>query len=456
MNLRTPLRDTPLPVWLACIAAVAASLGAGFIIPGMPSADNLVKAVIVAAGAAAVMVTARDPRRILVLCAVAAPFSFTVTVAGFPLDTASLLLFVTGLALIGRLDAERVPAVVGIGAALMVAGYALATGAADDPALAAYGAARWIAVVTVLIAGAGVLRESPATRVAVARAVTIATPIVVLGALVQAAGVTVPPIGEPFEEHLDSTFGYYTNYAGFLALGSVVAIGCALHAARVRAPAWAVFSVISAVSGVVGIGLAVSRGGILALGVGLIVLLLLQVKRPAVALVGVAGVVAVLLVAFTLTPGTETAALKERLTTRQTSDIERRLIQTAGVTAATSHPLGLGYGGFRRYVRENVRATHTRAEVEHAHRTPVQVTIEGGWLAGAGFVLLFAGAFATSIRSAWRDVDPLSSGAAGALMGFVAQGWNDYLLVETASLLCVVAVLLIALTGRSGGEPRTG
>ena len=39
-------------------------------------------------------------------------------------------------------------------AALMVAGYALATGAADDPALAAYGAARWIAVVTVLIAGA--------------------------------------------------------------------------------------------------------------------------------------------------------------------------------------------------------------------------------------------------------------------------------------------------------------
>jgi hypothetical protein len=266
-------------------------------------------------------------------------------------------------------------------------------------------------------------------------------------------------VGPPYVPGLvDSTFGYYTVYGGFVGMAAVLATGEALHSfanqERTRGFAYGVALVII----LLGVAASLSRGALLCVGAGWVVLLVLSLRRASVVARAIALIAIFIVVGYIATPAQTRTEFLNRFSApigQQTEDQQRFALQATGRHALAHNPLGLGYGNFSYYLEGHPALGTGTAVFFHSHQLPTQIGLDAGWLGLAGFLILFAGALVSAIRAAGHG-GIRNTAFAAALCGLMAQGLFDYLFYEISMVALWVALLFGATHGarRLAGSSR--
>jgi hypothetical protein len=442
-RIATPsLAERIIPNALMCLAATAAGLA----ITVAGSTDNQVKLFLLGIAAIAGLVGVARPSVLLGATVALAPLTYYVSALGLHVAINDALLVVAAV-LVARHGATAVPRWVSVGGMLLVGGSAVAaaTGAVDG-GLAWWGAARWFCAM-ILLRAAWTCREAGRSSEQVTKLVSGAGIVVALGAVAQSVGWTAL-VGSPYlTDRLDSTFGYYTQFAAFMAIVIVVS-GASFAATRTVRGSGRILYFAATVAAGVALVMSLSRGGVLAAGVGFTALLALTIKRPSQAIPAAVGVVVLLGIALFLAPASYKDRLIERLNPTAAAAVEvgagndrvRAMQQDKGRQLMAEHPSGIGYGNFRDHASGG-------GVLPHAHRTPVQIALDAGWLGLAGYGLLFGGPIVIAIRLRRSGPLPLVVAApAAALAGLWAQGWYDYLYYETGWLVLQVVLVWLWLS----------
>jgi O-antigen ligase len=422
-----------LAILLAALAGLAtAKLG---------SLQHQLKALIIVIAAIAMVVAALRPDLGLVILMALIPFEF----GFYGTNSDQVLLWSLALVMAWRIRAEAIPWWASAGGVALVAGSFIASIGAHNRAVALEGATNWLAAILILFVALSVLRaRADASR----RMIDIFTgsAVIVVGfAFLQKAGVDAI-VGAPFNAGLpNSFFSYYTVYAGYVAMAATLATGeilIALERSQVsRAFAYAGALVMM----LAGVAVATSRGGIVALVSGWLLLLALNLRRGGI-LVRVLVILATFAAAgYIATPASTIATIEQRFAESNGSlggDKERFALQAAGEHALGRFPLGLGYGNFSYYLSANVRSANIRQAFFHAHETPVQIGLDAGWLGLAGFLTLLAAPILVVFARRDASMSTVRASAfAAALGGLLAQGLYDYLFYDIAFLVFFVAMV---------------
>ncbi len=444
------------------LLALVCGAVAGLVLARLGDADNQLKAIVVAFGAVAVALTAIRPATGLGLVVVMVPFEFPITVGGVITGTNEILLCAFAALLIWHVRLDAVPAWARFGTGAIVIGSFLSTLGAFDPTTAAWGGVRWLVVAVIVFAAFSVLRDREDAEGRALDLFTGAAVVVVGFAALQYVGIDAI-VGPPYDgAHVDSSFGYYTNYAGFVGVAAVLATGEALHAWVIGRPGRATLYGFALVVLLLGAALSLSRGGVLVVGAGWLTLVALSLRRGSVAVRAVVLLTVLAVAAYVAVPSGTREALTKRVVTRvgsQTEDKTRFALQQTGRRAAFANPLGLGYGNFPDYLNRNAGNSYIGTAVYHSHQLPTQIAIDSGWLGLLGFVVLLGGPFIAFLRRGPTGPSDIRAATfLAAIAGFVAQGMFDYLLVE----LAMVAVLGFLVWGAGqalrvtpGGDART-
>jgi O-Antigen ligase len=423
------------------LASVVLATFAGLITAKLGNLQHELKALLIVMAAIAMVVAALRPEIGLVILIALAPFELHFYGTG----SDELLLVGLSLVLVWRIRASAIPAWVAVGGFSLVVGSFVAALGAASKTTALWGGVRWLSAIVVLFAALSILRNQ---RDASRRMVDIFTGsavVVVVFAFAQKAGIHVI-VGAPYiSGHPSSFFGYYTNYAGYGAMAAVLATGEVLAALLAHKTARATTYGAALVFILIGIAISVSRGGLLALGGGWLMLLVLNVRRGSVLAQTVVILVIFVAAGYLATPRSTVVAIQQRFATPLGSrggDKERFALQQAGEQALERYPTGLGFGNFANYLRSHVRNIQIRQEFAHAQNTPVQVGLDAGWLGLAGFLLLFAWPIGLVLKHSKGGPSTVRASAfAAALCGFMAQGLYDYLFFEVAFLIFFVAMV---------------
>jgi hypothetical protein len=322
-----------------------------------------------------------------------------------------------------------------VGFALLVGGGLAAAIFAERPGLAVWGAIRW-GLVAVLVFGGFSLLDNPDTRSRAADVVSTSAIVVAGFGALQLAGFYAF-VQEPFlADRIDSTFGFYTQFAAFMAIAAVIATNEAVVALDRANHQRALLHISAASAGCLGVGVSLSRGGFLALVVGFLWLITVNTTHLRRLLRIAAVLLAVASLGFLITPSASRSTLLQRVqdpSLSRGSDNERRALQASGTRALRSLPVGIGYGNFPRYLRRTGLPSGIDTTFFHAHRLPVQVGLDAGWVGLAGFLILSLLPLGRSIENLLRGTpDVHGAGFTAALVGFLAQGWYDYLFYETS------------------------
>jgi O-antigen ligase len=419
-------------------AALAGMLGLATARLG--SFQHQLKAVILIGGSLAMIAAALRPDRGLALLVVLTPFQL-----GF-LGSSSDRVLLPAIALVvaWRIKTKVIPPWLMFGTATLVLGSFVASIGAVDRGTALEGAVNWLAASVVLVVALNVFRGQ---RDAARRMVDLFTGsaiVVVFFGFLQYAGIYIV-VGAPFSGLPSSFFGYYTNYAGYVALAATLATGEALIALverdRRRLAAYG-FALVTMLAG---LSIATSRGGIVALAAGWLVLLVLNVRRGSILGRAVAMLIILAGAAYIATPASTVNTIVHRLSAsdkRNGDDLERFALQAAGKRALVSHPFGLGYGNFSHYLNANARSATLRQTFFHAQNTPIQIGLDAGWIGLAGFMTLLLWPILSVLGSASAAASTVRASAfAAALGGMLAQGLYDYLFDEVAFLVFFVALV---------------
>jgi O-antigen ligase len=374
-----------------------------------------------------------------------APFEFGMKLAGRQAGTNEVIAIGLALVLAPRLRLREVPRWAALGFGCLVAGGFATTFVAANSSQALWGAIRWLAVGVVALVAFQKLR---ANAHASARCADIfsSTAIVVAGfAVLQRMGV-YGIVGRPYlSDRVDSSFGYYTNFAGYMMIGVLVAAGAALDAGHRREGGRLALHVAAALSAGVGLGLSLSRGAVFGVVVGAAAMIALNVRKPMRAFAILAALAAFSGLAWLAIPAATTAAFVQRLTQPTAtagSDHEHYVLAQIGETALKGNPLGLGYGNFPAYLESSGAVAQLDQTFFHSHRLPVQIGLDAGWLGLGGFILIVAFPFRAVVRAARKSrLSPLAAGFAGGLVALLAQGWYDYLFVEMSFLVIFSALV---------------
>jgi hypothetical protein len=424
------------PTILAALLAVVLSAAVGLAMVRLGTVQRELKAVLIMVAGVAMATAALRPRIGLTMLLVLMPFEYGFSGTG----TDEVLIVATAAVLAWRIQWRAVPTWAAVGGfALVLGGFAAAIGAHDRTA-ALWGAVRWLGVVLIMFAAFTVLRDR---RDASRRAVDIFTGsavVVVAFAFAQKVGIYLL-VGAPYySEKPDSFFGYYTNYAGYVAIAATLATGELLIAlARGRRPRAAIYAAALLLL-LTGLAISTSRGGLLALGGGWFMLLALNLRRGSILIQGAVVLAAFLVAAYVATPRSTVHVIQERLTltlTRRTGDSDktRFALQEAGEHALARYPVGIGYNNFAAYLRGHIRSVNIRQTFVHAASTPVQIGLDAGWIGLAGFLALWAWPIGLVIARGTCGFSAVRASAfAAALGGFMAQGLFDYLFYEIAFL----------------------
>lgn len=249
------------------------------------------------------------------------------------------------------------------------------------------------------------------------------------------------------------TFGDPNYFASVLALAIPPAIALALR--ELRRDGWLLVAAIAAGAGVV---FSLSRGGALALALGLLTLMLWShVRKVVLVLVLILGTF-LTLNPDPITRSQSSATVKERLGTINprllTATNRRPLIWSTAVVVAEEHPfLGTGVEQF-----SSAAAAHGLTEggspIENVHNLPLNFAAETGVIGLAAFVALIAQWVARGIR-ALKLRDRLSYSIAlgifAALLGFILQAMTlSQLRVNViAAVFFVFGGMITALADRA-------
>jgi hypothetical protein len=402
------------------------------------------RAIILGAALVTAAVTVVSPAHGVLALVALAPFNHAIRVVGWQVDSNDILLLLVGLSVLPRLRLRDTPYWARLGTLLLVSGSVLAAVSAVDPQTALWGAARWAAAGSVLLYSISAARRSDAWIRRVTLMISASAIVVAAFAIAQRAGVTWF-VGSPYlTDRIDSTFGYFTQFGGFMSMAAVVS-GWRLLFARTGTRAIEQLVIAAAfASSLIAVGISLSRGALLFLVAAGGAAMIIGSRRPAVLLRAAVGTAAVVALATQILPPVLVSRFAERVFTHQGGDVLRAQMQTVGATLLGAHPAGLGYGNFGLFLSQHAAADVTKA-LFHAHRTPVQMGLDAGWVGLAGFTLLILGALATAGRAWGRRTGLAWGGFTVALVGFCAQGWFDYLFYETSWV--VFFVVLVAGVG---------
>jgi O-antigen ligase len=416
---------------------------AGFVLGRIGSVDDQLKSVLLVIAALAVVAALLEPALAFAAVVALVPFQFHFTAPGLYTGTNEVIIIGSAVVLLWRLDIRLVPVPVACAGAALVIGGFISVAGAHDPTAAFWGAIRWSAAITILFAAFAVLPDQARVTRWLMNIVAVTGGIVALFGFAQSQGVFLLA-GPPFDGvHPDSFFGYYTAYAGFLAVAAVLVTGEVLQAWSDRLPAraWALGVALFII--LLGVAVSQSRGALLALTAGWVALLVLSVPRGSLALRAGLVLAVFAATAYVATPG-ETrrsfAARFQQPVGAEVADQQRFALQSAGVEALKNRPLGLGYGNFR-FHEQGARGSFIQQGFFHSHRTPVQVGLDAGWLGLAGFAALCLWPFALAFRAlARRTATARGLAFVAGITAFLAQGLFDYQFFEIAFLMvtCVL------------------
>lgn len=385
----------------------------------------------------------------------AMPFEFTVQHAG----TNEALIFSAAAVLMWRIRTRAVPWWAALGSFALVIGSLLTVIGARNQGSAFWGGMRWLGVLILFAAALSVLRDRPDANRRLMDIIACSAVVVVGFAFLQRAGIYTI-VGPPYDAGLiDSTFGYYTVYGGFVGMAAVLTTGEALHSFTHQEPRRGLAYGVAIVIILLGVSISLSRGAILCVGTGWAVLLVLSLRRASVLARGIALILILVAAGYVATPAHTRTTFLSRFSAplgAQTEDQQRFALQQTGRTALAHNPLGLGYGNFSYYLAGHPALGTGTAIFFHSHQLPTQVGLDAGWLGLAGFLILFAGAFFSAIRAAGTG-GIRNTAFAAALCGLMAQGLFDYLFYEISMLALWVALVFGATHGTRllGGPSRT-
>ena len=426
---------------LAAASAIVISASAGLLIGELGSVQRELKAVLIMVAIVALTLAALRPKAGLGMLMILAPFEYHFSGTG----TDEVLLVAVAVVLSWRIEWRAIPIWAAIGGAALVLGSFAAVVGAHDRQVAAWGAVRWLAVITIMFAAFKLMREQRDASRRMADIFVSAGVAVILFAFAQKAGITLL-VGAPYiGGRPNSFFSYYTNYAGYAAIVAIVASGELLAALAARQAQRASIYAAALVFILAGIAISLSRGGLLAIGAGWLVLLVLNLRRVRLVLQAIAILAIFVGVGYFATPSSTVSKLEQRLATPLGSlseDKERFAAQEAGERALTGHPLGLGYANFSFYFRAHRRGSTVHEAFAHAQNTPIQIGLDAGWFGLLGFLMLFGVPLLLVLGHGRGGPSTIRASAfAAALGGFMAQGLFDYLFYEIVFLFIYVALV---------------
>lgn len=314
------------------------------------------------------------------------------------------------------------------GAGALVVGLALACVVAGEPVLALDGLLRWVPVLIMVMGVASLC----ATQSGLSKKLGLA--IVIGGAVCGVFGILQRSghywlVGPPYApEVVDSTFGYYTNFANFEALAAVVGVGLIAAGVRVRR-----LPIIATAATLVCLYMVVtsfSRGALVLLGTGLTVILARELARPGRFISAVAGLGFLAWLTMVLTPAEYLQEIEAKFTTIQGGDAVRSQLQAGGIDLLLHSPMGIGFNNFSELVASG--KVYAPLALAHAHNTFVQMGLDAGWLGAGGFLILVLGAAWRAFRSRGGT---MTAAYGAALVGFLVQVSQDYFFFEEASLV---------------------
>jgi O-Antigen ligase len=427
------------PSWRSTVLTVLVALTlsglVGVAMVKLGSVQRELKAVLIMAAGVAMVVAALRPEVGLAMLLVLAPFEFHFSGTG----TDEVVLIAMALVLAWRIRAKAIPTWTYVGVLALVLGSFVAAAGAHDHTAALWGGVRWLAGGIVLFAAIGIFRDrSDASR----RMVDIFTGsavVVVVFAFTQKAGIHLI-IGASYTGNRPSSFfGYYTNYAGYTAIAAILATGEALIALDERRLTRTAIYGSALVFILAGLVLSDSRGGLLALGGGWLLLLVLNVRRGSIVVQAVVILAVFAGAAYIATPRSAVVTIEQRFAAplgSQNDDRQRFALQRAGEQGLKEYPFGLGFDNARSYLQSHVHSIYISQTFAHAQETFVQIGLDAGWLGLIGFLVLCAMPIAlVLVRGGGGASVVRASVFAAALGGFMAQGLYDYLFDEIAFIV---------------------
>ncbi|MGP1666309.1 MAG: O-antigen ligase family protein, partial [Rhodanobacter sp.] len=361
--------------------------------------------------------------------------TYQTSVSGINVDVLTALLLALAIPLWRNWSRDDIPVWLFRGALLVVAGGAFSLFGAVNTSLALWGTLRWILVLNwafALFALVNSHRRAEVLRLATTIS-AISGAVAAIGFL-QSRGVYLPLVGSAYSAgRPDSTFGYYSNYANFLALSSVIAIGCtAAWVGKRRLFMASLVAAAVAISSYEVVG-AASRGAVLLGIIGLTGWVLLACFRPGRFITRIIALSAAGIVFDALVPNEQKHFLMRRFEATQDGDARRYALSQAGQHLLMDNALGIGFGNFKILTRQG----------PHAHNMYVQIGLDVGWVGLAGFLVMMAFAVWRGVVSGITSRGTALQGAfAAALVGYAAQGTFDYFFFETGSLLYFVALIV--------------
>jgi O-Antigen ligase len=426
---------------VAAGAAIMLAIIIGLATVKLGSFQHQVKALVIVLAGVALAIAAVRPDYGLVILVALIPFEF----AFFGTNSATVLLWTLPYVMVWRIRFSDVPSWVIMGGLTLLAGSLISDLGAHDKGIATEGSVAWLGTLVVLCVAFTVFhRRKDASRGMIDIFTAQAVIIVIFGLLQQAGSDTV--VGSEYNAgHPNSFFSYYTIYAGYLAMVATLVLGEILVALgeRLYARVWVLGGALVFI--LVGLAGAASRGGLLALGTGWLMLAALNIRRGSI--VVRIGLVVLLVggIAYLTTPKSTLVTIEHRITTSNGSlseDKTRFALQKAGEAALQAYPLGLGYGNFQFYLAEDVRSSKIRLRFFHAQEVFVQVGLDAGWIGLAGFLILLSAPIIAAFRCTSSGSTVIRATAfAAALGGFIAQGLYDYVLWDAPFLIFFAAMI---------------
>jgi O-antigen ligase len=403
------------------------------------------------------VVSLSDLRAAIVVLVLALAFPFRTKLAfGIEIHTTHLLLvLVAGMGLVefslGRRQAPR--GVVGL-ALIMTAGAIIGSIAGPDTAAALFrgGNGLFLPLAVLVVAAAAIDPRRDLRLLVVVSAAGLAGAGAV--ALLQAAG-KAPSFFPRFEAHrVNGLFLHPNILGGYLAANILLLVG-------VAASAWQRFSLAalifipSILIGLAGMVVTQSRGALVALVAGTLVLMaLMAVRRQALAVLAVLLVVGLALVAAVpQVPESDRAQFLQRFEQLSSPRAEtgRQLVYKAAVQTIRDYPLtGVGPLTFREMINSHSTVPGLEHGLGHAHDIFLEGFLSMGPLGLLAFLALGAGAVWRLVRAVrirpGPDHDPLIAGwaigALGALTSMLVQGIADMVYWQVEML--VLLFMLIA------------
>jgi O-antigen ligase len=434
------------------LGAIALSAVLGVLLVRLGTVQRDLKAILIIVAAIAMATAALRPELGLIMLMALIPFEFSFSGTG----TDEVLIVAMALVLVWRIQAKTIPAWLSFAGGALIFGSFIAAVGASDRTSALWGGVRWLSVIVILFAALSILRNRQDASRRMTSIFLGAAVIVVAFGFVQMAGIHLL-VGASFTPgHPSSFFGYYTNYADYVAVAAILATGEVLSSIEEGRSDRAAICGAVLVFMLVGVAISASRGGLLALGGGWLVLLILNVRRGSIFVRTTALIVAFTVAGYVVTPHSTIVKIEHRFTKPLGSLEEDRIrfaLEEAGEQALWQHPFGIGYANFENYLRTSVRGLNIRRLEAHAQNTPIQMGLDAGWLGGVGFLMLVIWPIGLVLTSRNRGPSSVRASAfAAALGGFMAQNLFDYMFYEIAFLVFVLALVWGAIHALSVEE----